>query len=976
MVKYALGVYPNTSSEVAPAINDQSFNITDAYVNGQSIGTVALANSPSPAPTYSITAGNDAGAIQINSSTGALTVLDEAELDHATTPSYALTVLVSNSAGSDSATVTVNVADALANVLITPFTITNPLNTTTTNQFVRIPLPMAANAVGSGQTLAIYDDNGSGGLGSLLGNFDIHAEASDMNGDLRFAVLNGIVPSLAASGTSHRKLYAYASSTAAPTGTALSLANLLDMDGMDNGGIVVNIVVGGTTYSADLKTMLTAGPGTFNKTGARCRIWKSGPCMTHFQGDMPVKNAGTAHVSGDGFRIYIEGKMWKATSGAYNSSTNPILGLDCWVRLEEGAVDRGTSVFNYAIDSWSIQRATSMTDATLITTSDTDPDGNSLVYTGSAETTWHGAAWRQRVHIGMKPAVWAFGDHLSTGAKTTTDNQHADYVKSTGLVANCARQYANVNHTSGINVLNDSGTSGFFPSVSTLSGISTMGEVYTYIPGPGPRNDIGEISGWDIEGLTKWDVNGRRRIFENAAAMLTYPYMSMRFYDTTTGLTPKGMWPRWDEALEYKSDYRQWGDVNVQYPGINGVAGSIVSPWTTDDFAHNAECGYVAYLMSGDLIWLELMHAEFAAIDFLTWQFGTGSGSNFTLAGPLNLGSDLHAPEGMQYGLQERAFAWSLRHVSMTGLVTPDTVDDSIVFPKSNVVALFENTATRMSSCAAAHTGDGPITTNLATSHRWAPEGPRYIGEANPDIAQFHSTYVLHALFNSHFRGMTNTNFQYCVDWYATVLNAVHLTSDVAYQYWLGEYNPFVYDGATPIKYWSDVYRVQALRFDYNEGRKVEWNTITTANYTLSANTGADVTVTVPSTSPRPAPFGAGSWYVGGFFRDAWPSPNSGAAVIDQVNSGNSIRIDISSAFTGTSLDAQNIGIPYPHPSDAETTRVYIPNDLQYYRYLATSAMAFAKEYGKATAAADYAAMLANWGAQGTSHDDYLPRAA
>lgn len=67
----------------------------------------------SPALTYSITGGNDAGRFAIDSATGALTLA--AALDYETTTSYVLTVQVSDGTLTDTQQITVNVTDVLEN---------------------------------------------------------------------------------------------------------------------------------------------------------------------------------------------------------------------------------------------------------------------------------------------------------------------------------------------------------------------------------------------------------------------------------------------------------------------------------------------------------------------------------------------------------------------------------------------------------------------------------------------------------------------------------------------------------------------------------------------------------------------------------------------------------------------------------------------------------------------------------------------
>jgi hypothetical protein len=92
----------------APVVNDQSFAIDENSGNGSSVGMVAATDAEGNTLSFSITGGNTGGAFAINSGTGAITVANSQALDFETTPSFALTVQVSDGALTDTATITVN----------------------------------------------------------------------------------------------------------------------------------------------------------------------------------------------------------------------------------------------------------------------------------------------------------------------------------------------------------------------------------------------------------------------------------------------------------------------------------------------------------------------------------------------------------------------------------------------------------------------------------------------------------------------------------------------------------------------------------------------------------------------------------------------------------------------------------------------------------------------------------------------------
>ncbi|MDO7874420.1 cadherin domain-containing protein [Hymenobacter sp. ASUV-10] len=100
-----------TNVNEAPSIAAQTRSVAENSANGTNVGAALTASDPDANPTlsYSITAGNSAGKFAINSSTGQLTVAGT--LDYETTPSYSLTVRVSDGSLTSSATVTVNILD-------------------------------------------------------------------------------------------------------------------------------------------------------------------------------------------------------------------------------------------------------------------------------------------------------------------------------------------------------------------------------------------------------------------------------------------------------------------------------------------------------------------------------------------------------------------------------------------------------------------------------------------------------------------------------------------------------------------------------------------------------------------------------------------------------------------------------------------------------------------------------------------------
>jgi MYXO-CTERM domain-containing protein len=102
---------PGTPANNPPVIANQTFVVGDGSANGTVVGLV-IASDPDTGNTlsYSITGGNTGSAFSINASTGVLSVSNSAAVKYATTPTFALTVRVTDNGGLyATATITVNV---------------------------------------------------------------------------------------------------------------------------------------------------------------------------------------------------------------------------------------------------------------------------------------------------------------------------------------------------------------------------------------------------------------------------------------------------------------------------------------------------------------------------------------------------------------------------------------------------------------------------------------------------------------------------------------------------------------------------------------------------------------------------------------------------------------------------------------------------------------------------------------------------
>lgn len=95
----------------APTLAGGTFSLPENSASGTVVGTAAGSDPDGQALTYSITGGNTGGAFAINSSTGAITVLNAAAIDYEVNPNFSLTVSVSDGLLSASATFSVALQD-------------------------------------------------------------------------------------------------------------------------------------------------------------------------------------------------------------------------------------------------------------------------------------------------------------------------------------------------------------------------------------------------------------------------------------------------------------------------------------------------------------------------------------------------------------------------------------------------------------------------------------------------------------------------------------------------------------------------------------------------------------------------------------------------------------------------------------------------------------------------------------------------
>jgi hypothetical protein len=359
-------VKPVAGGVVTPPVTDISLSastIVDNAAAGTVVGT--LSNNLGVSVSWSIT---DNTKFQLSASTGTTVDLQRSSTGSLTAGvSETVTIRATRTGTAPyDEPFSVSVSSA-SETLLGYLTMTNATAGAGTSVPFHTTWPAAPAQIGASDNLRVYDDNGSGGQGSVLANFQVDNLSTDMNADERLYVLSGVVPSLGSSAT--RLLHVYKSTTAPPTGTAITEADLF----ATSWRLVVSFNIGGTTYSIDTDD-LEGASSTWSKTAAvRHDDWMNGPGTTCFVYSSPPFDGVTPHASGDGLRVWFHIYARKATTAAV-SGGNPILTVECDVVIRNMDATR-VSPANY----WyglQIERATSLSSGTLITTDQTDFDGN------------------------------------------------------------------------------------------------------------------------------------------------------------------------------------------------------------------------------------------------------------------------------------------------------------------------------------------------------------------------------------------------------------------------------------------------------------------------------------------------------------------------------------------------------------------------------------------------------------------------
>jgi hypothetical protein len=180
-----------TPANDPPIINDQSFSVNENTTNGMLVGAIAFTDPDvSDNLTLSVTGGTGATVFAVDTNTGQIAVVDQAQLNFETSPSLTLTVQVTDDGSptlNDTATITINLNDLNDNPLFTsPSNVSVPENEVTVQTITAsdedLPAQPLTYAITGGADELTFAINPTSGVLVFLGGRDSESP-TDANTD-------------------------------------------------------------------------------------------------------------------------------------------------------------------------------------------------------------------------------------------------------------------------------------------------------------------------------------------------------------------------------------------------------------------------------------------------------------------------------------------------------------------------------------------------------------------------------------------------------------------------------------------------------------------------------------------------------------------------------------------------------------------------------------------------------------------------
>lgn len=843
------------------------------------------------------------------------------------------------------------------------FTMTNASTASDSAAMFQLGFPVVSQS----GSIRIYTSDTAGNSASALTTFGVDATSSDMTGAVRLQIISGVT---AISGSQTLKFWVYDSPTAPPTGTAISSASLLSTSWR----ISASVNIEGTTHIVD-----TSGFGTATTSFSASQVVFHGSFMSNPFRSCLVWSA-PVQSGGGGMRLWFHVYASKTASGAVTTS-NAILPVETDLVIRNMDAARNTpsaACYHYGL---TVARATSMTDGTLITSDQTDFDGNvtRMVYarsSPSATITLSGTT-PGFVNISRSAGSWdtdILGAHIRP--VTSSGTAGAYVVSRTSGTTVSAYIYSTVSSTS-FTSTNWAQEGVGHPYGATWTMRVVVGAMPTCATALG--NHTSAVTPTTVAQL---NAASQALVLNNygfTASNVTFSMTSLNLMRADNAIRPfTQLGPEGTFMGDIETDIGAVSDredigFTAQFclegyalPTANGRRKMFEnSLWFHTSF-YNGTRRYSGTPSAGSLgivpqqnngtnysydnrwgTWIP------QPLTWSPWDMDNGHSPETNYVAYLYTGRLIYLermqekvcymlmcsldPGGAGSGLnqtvvgdsassavgwgaqQQRSSAWILRDQLVATFCTPDATNSNIYAAKSVYETSIEALWTR-----ATFVKNGA--TNTTGSDWWySTDSARYVGyrfNGNVDFAPWQTRYWDWTILSARELGLTTSVSQSFLEWMSVGYVGASQSPDVAPDYLTTAY----YTGRVSVNgSQTEIAPMRSWADQYQAaalwpyGYEATGSMRVPASMTLSSVSGAAITVTFTG-----GPLGATSWYAGNgsTILGGWISDGTGGkGQITAVANSNSCTVTTLStgaaSFTTVSPTAANCRIPMPAPADA-----------------------------------------------------------
>lgn len=378
----------------------------------------------------------------------------------------------------------------------------------------------------------------------------------------------------------------------------------------------------------------------------------------------------------------------------------------------------------------------------------------------------------------------------------------------------------------------------------------------------GDYDGLGAVPGSYLGALVRYDSLAAKYIFRDADL---YNTLTVNTIDSGTGATPS-----MTNGQDYAFDSRQAGASFIQQ---NNVPTSIGAWAEYPNALHTPDPYYIPAVLTGDWYWTDSAITQ----SFTMWTTaGPGYGGTqlnriiLTGAGLGGDRSDYHAHRNIGHYAQiipdANTNASPMRALGWTKTDALTNLENQYTARNSNVAGTYPTPGTNIQF------GIGTCPSGATCSTSYQTPGPRFIeygvsSGLGVDFAEYMQGYGAFDEGSLLEKGMLSANGLAFFNWMAEgMVSLMTDSTEVSPVPFLAGYWWLETSAPPPPYTWSALYHTNALTWQFITGSIVNGGRVPPGTMTLSAVSGAAITVTVPT-----GYLGAGSWYNGG-----WVSSSDG----------------------------------------------------------------------------------------------------